>query len=162
LRIELPDSPQVPAGLILRKDDPPPGGILARAAQEHPMPQTPYDMLGGETGVRALANAFYDAMETRADAGDIRRMHRDDLADIRQKLFEYLSGWLGGPHLYRQKYGGICLTRPHAPFAIGEVERDQWLRCMEQALEEVGAPEGLRQAAREPFFRIAETVRNRR
>ena len=124
------------------------------------MGTTPYDMLGGEAGVRALANAFYDAMESRADTGDIRLMHGADLADIRQKLFEYLSGWLGGPHLYRQKYGGICLTKAHAPFAIGEKERDQWLRCMEQALEEVGAPYDLRQAAKAPFFRIADTVRN--
>ena len=124
------------------------------------MGTTPYDMLGGETGVRALADKFYDAMESRADAGDIRHMHGADLTDIRQKLFEYLSGWLGGPHLYRQKYGGICLTKAHAPYAIGERERDQWLRCMEQALEEVGAPEDLRQAAKAPFFRIADTVRN--
>lgn len=125
------------------------------------MGTTPYDMLGGEEGVRALANAFYDAMESREDARGIRAMHGADLAPIREKLFEYLSGWLGGPHLYRQKYGGFCLTKPHAPYAIGESERDQWLRCMEQALEDVGAPEDLRQAAKTPFFRIAETVRNR-
>jgi hemoglobin len=125
------------------------------------MGNTPYDLLGGEAGVRALADAFYDAMESREDAREIRAMHGEDLSGIRQKLFEYLSGWLGGPHLYREKYGSFCLTKPHAPYAIGEKERDQWLRCMEQALEDVGAPEDLRKAAKTPFFRIAETVRNR-
>ncbi|MEN3975892.1 group II truncated hemoglobin [Emcibacter sp. SYSU 3D8] len=125
------------------------------------MGTTPYDMLGGEAGVRALANAFYDAMDSRTDARDIRAMHGSDLTEIREKLFDYLSGWLGGPHLYRQKTGRVCLTQAHAPFAIGEKERDQWLRCMDQALEDVGAPEELRQAAKAPFFRIADTVRNR-
>ena len=126
------------------------------------MRQTPYDMLGGEAGVRALAAAFYDAMDRLEEAHDIRVMHAANLDEIKEKLFEYLSGWLGGPALYRQKYGGICLTKAHAPYAIGEKERDQWLRCMEEALIEVGAPEELRQAAKVPFFRIADTVRNRR
>jgi hemoglobin len=126
------------------------------------MRQTPYDMLGGESGVRALANAFYDAMDKLEDARDIRAMHGADLGEIKEKLFEYLSGWLGGPPLYVKKYGGFCLTKPHAKYAIGEKERDQWLRCMDQALQDVNAPAELREAARKPFFRIADTVRNQR
>ena len=126
------------------------------------MRQTPYDMLGGESGVRALANAFYDAMDTLEEARDIRAMHGADLGEIKEKLFEYLSGWLGGPALYVKKYGGICLTKPHAGYAIGEKERDQWLRCMDQALQDVNAPADLREAAKTPFFRIADTVRNQR
>ena len=43
----------------------------------------------------------------------------------------------------------------------GPRERDQWLKCMEVALERVGAPDYLRQAAKQPFFLIADTVRNR-
>jgi hemoglobin len=125
------------------------------------MRQRPYDVLGGEAGVRALANAFYDAMESLEGAKDIRAMHGADLGDIKEKLFEYLSGWLGGPALYREKYGTICLTKAHAPYAIGEKERDQWLACMEQALRDVDAPAELREAAKVPFFRIADTVRNR-
>ncbi|MBI1180344.1 MAG: globin [Alphaproteobacteria bacterium] len=124
------------------------------------MRQSPYEMLGGEQGVRALANAFYDAMDSLEDASQIRAMHGEDLGNIKEKLFEYLSGWLGGPALYREKYGTVCLTRPHAPYAIGERERDQWLACMERALRDVEAPEELRQAAKQAFFRIAETVRN--
>lgn len=123
--------------------------------------QTPYDILGGEEGVRRLADVFYDIMDRRADAADIRAMHGEDLTAIKQKLFEYLSGWLGGPHLYAEKYGGICLHGPHAEYAIGEKERDQWLACMREALAEVGAPEEFREMAEKPFFGIAEAVRNR-
>ena len=95
---------------------------------------TPYQLLGGESGVRRLSDAFYDCMDSLPEAADIRRMHGADLAAIREKLYEYLSGWLGGPHLYAAKYGSMCMTAPHRPYAIGPKERDQWLLCMDKAL----------------------------
>lgn len=124
------------------------------------MRQTPYEMLGGEDGIRTLAVAFYDAMDRLETTGDIREMHKKSLDEIKEKLFEFLSGWLGGPSLYAKKYGSVCLTEPHAPFAIGGKERDQWLECMDVALGEVGASEELREMMRKPLFTIADTVRN--
>lgn len=120
--------------------------------------QTPYQMLG-ETGVRRLADALYDAMNELPQAQPIRAMHGADLSEIKQKLFEYLSGWLGGPHLYQQKYGTICLHKPHSHYAIGEAERDQWLLCMQTALERIDASDELKQMLQEPLFRIADTMR---
>lgn len=124
------------------------------------MRQTPYEILGGEDGIRSLAGAFYDAMDRLETVGDIREMHKENLGEIKEKLFEFLSGWLGGPSLYSQKYGTVCLTEPHAPFAIGDKERDQWLECMDVALDEVGASEELREMMRKPLFMVADTVRN--
>jgi len=123
-------------------------------------PTTPYQLLEGEVGVRRLADAFYDAMNELPQAADIRKMHEADLTGIRQKLFEYLSGWLGGPPLYQQKYGTICLTRAHAPYAIGPSARDQWLACMQEALRRIDASPELCEMLDQPMFRIAETVRN--
>lgn len=121
----------------------------------------PYEMLGGEAGVRRLCATFYRIMDESPEAAGIRAMHGESLASIEQKLFEYLSGWLGGPMLYHQRYGTICLTKPHQPYAIGAAERDQWLLCMRLALEEVGAPPELQELLREPFFRIADMMVNR-
>lgn len=120
--------------------------------------QTPYQILGAD-GVRRLADALYDAMNELPQAQTIRAMHGEDLSEIKQKLFEYLSGWLGGPHLYHQKYGTVCLHKPHAQFAIGEAERDQWLLCMQSALQRIGASDELQQMLNEPLFRIADTLR---
>ena len=117
-------------------------------------------MLGAD-GVRRLADALYDAMDALPQAQSVRAMHGSDLSQIRQKLFEYLSGWLGGPHLYQQKYGTVCLHKPHEGYAIGEAERDQWLLCMQTALENIGASDELKQMLREPMFRIADTLRTR-
>lgn len=124
------------------------------------MNNTPYDLLG-EDGVRRLCNAFYDCMDQLPEAADIRRMHGKDLTGIRQKLFEYLSGWFGGPQLYAQKYGSICMTGPHKPYAIGPRERDQWLLCMQHALERIDASDELKVMLEEPLFAIADMIRNR-
>ena len=124
--------------------------------------QTPYEILGGEEGVRKLADHFYDPMDKRQEAAHIRKMHGQSLTDIHQKLFEYLCGWLGGPQLYEEKYGTVCITKPHKPYAIGENERDQWLLCMDTALERIGASDELKQMVKEPMFRIADAVRNDR
>ncbi|HLS97596.1 MAG: group II truncated hemoglobin [Porticoccaceae bacterium] len=121
---------------------------------------TPYQLLGGEAGVRALANAFYDAMDRLPEAAEIRAMHGANLDEIKEKLFEFLSGWMGGPPLYFQRKGTICLTSPHKPFAINAAHRDQWLRCMDEALEAVGASAEVKAMLKEPMFQLADIVRN--
>src|SRR5512139_19028 len=121
----------------------------------------PYELLGGDDGVRALCAAFYDVMDELPEAADVRRMHGRDLSDIKQKLYEYMSGWLGGPALYHQRYGTVCMSTPHQPYAIGPRERDQWVMCMEKALDRVGASDEVKTMLKVPINRIAEAIRNR-
>ncbi|GAB3390676.1 group II truncated hemoglobin [Azotobacter armeniacus] len=122
---------------------------------------TPYQLLGGEEGVRRLCNAFYDNMERLPEVEDIRRMHGADTTPVREKLFEYLSGWLGGPKLYLEKYGTVCMTPAHKPFAIGPKERDQWMLCLNKALDDVGASEAAKALIKDPIYAFANRVRNR-
>lgn len=124
--------------------------------------QAPYYLLGEEAGLRALADAFYDAMDELPEAEHIRKMHAQSLTDIKEKLFEYLSGWLGGPDLYNEKYGTICLTEPHKPFAISEDARDQWLYCWDRAMEKVGASAEVQAMIKDPIFRMADFMVNER
>lgn len=122
--------------------------------------QTPFQLLGGEEGVRALANAFYEAMDELAETKEIRGMHAENMDAIKHKLYEYLSGWMGGPPLYSERTGTVCLTDPHKPYAIGPKERDQWLLCMDAALEKVGASDEVKAMLKDPMYRIADAVRN--
>ena len=122
--------------------------------------QTPFQILG-ETGIRDLTSAFYDIMDRDPEFAGLRRMHAQDLSPMKEKLAEYLIGWMGGPPLYAQKYGSVCMTEPHEPFHIGPEERDQWLLCMERALERTGASDELVQMLKQPLFRVADAVRNR-
>lgn len=126
----------------------------------HTSNQTPYQLLGGEEGVRKLAATFYDVMDELPEAEAIRKMHAESLVDVKQKLFEYLSGWMGGPHHYHKKYGTVCLTKPHKPYAIGPAERDQWLMCMDETLRRIGASDELKTMLKGPMFNIADAIRN--
>lgn len=122
--------------------------------------QTPFQILG-EDGIRDLTDAFYDIMDTLPEAAGIRRMHAANLDPMKDKLAEYLTGWMGGPPVYAQKYGGVCMTEPHEPFHIGPEERDQWLLCMDKALEQIGASDELVEMLKIPMYRIADAIRNR-
>ena len=122
--------------------------------------QTPYQLLG-EQGIRDLSTAFYDIMDTLPEASGLRAMHARDLAPMKEKLAEYLIGWMGGPPLYADKYGTVCMTTPHEPYHIGPEERDQWLLCMDHALVRTGASEEVVAMLKIPLFRIADAIRNR-
>jgi hemoglobin len=121
--------------------------------------RTPYQILG-EEGVKALAAAFYEAMDTLPEAAEIRAMHGESLSAVRSKLAAYLTGWLGGPPVYQQITGTVCLTEPHAGYHIGPRQRDQWLLCMDVALDAINASDELREMLKQPMYRIAEAVRN--
>ncbi|NVK44646.1 MAG: group II truncated hemoglobin [Oceanospirillaceae bacterium] len=120
---------------------------------------TPYEALG-EDRIRQLTSAFYDIMDSLPEAAGIRAMHGKDLAPMKERLAEYLTGWMGGPQIYAEKYGSVCMTSPHAGFSIGPAERDQWLLCMERALDAIDADPELREMLKEPMFAIAEMIRN--
>jgi hemoglobin len=122
--------------------------------------QTPYQALG-EAGIRALTDAFYDIMDELPAATEVRAMHAANLDPMKEKLAEYLIGWMGGPPLYADKYGTVCMTEPHEHYAIGPRERDQWLLCMDKALDKVAVDDELREMLKDPLYRIADAVRNR-
>ena len=94
---------------------------------------TLYEAVGGEAGVRALTRRFYALMDTLPEAAACRAIHPADLSGSEEKLFEYLSGWLGGPPLYTDKYGHPRLRQRHLPAPIGPEEIDGWLLCFRQA-----------------------------
>ncbi len=98
---------------------------------------TPYEVIGGEAAIRTLVEKFYYYMDTLPEAKGIRDIHQADLTSAETKLFKYMTGWLGGPNLYIEEYGHPMLRARHLPFAIGESERDQWMLCMNKAIEEV-------------------------
>lgn len=125
------------------------------------MPTSHYELIGGDTGVRALVDRFYDLMDTLPEAATIRALHPTDLAGSREKLYKFLSGWLGGPPLYVEQYGHPMLRARHLPFPIAEGERDAWMRCMTQAIEERVSDPMLRQQLIGALFRTADHMRNR-
>lgn len=123
--------------------------------------ETPYQQLGGDAAVRALVERFYTLMDGEAAYAGIRALHPSLIDTSVEKLYLFLSGYLGGPALYVQKIGPPMLRARHLPFPIGESERDQWLACMQRAMEECEVPELLRLQLMGAFQQTADWMRNR-
>lgn len=117
---------------------------------------SPYERIGGEAGLRRLVARFYEVMDTAPEAAGIRAMHAADLAPMRQRLFEFLSGGLGGPRLY-----DACIMSAHRPFAIGAAESEAWMMCMRRAMSDVGVEPELREMLDGAFARMAKAFQNR-
>jgi hemoglobin len=122
---------------------------------------TPYEEMGGEVGVRAVVDRFYDLMHALPEARHIRKMHATSLDASRDKLFWFLSGWLGGPQLFVEKRGHPRLRARHLPFAIDDRARDQWMLCMRQALSEnTTLSSETREKLDAALFQLADHMRN--
>ncbi len=129
----------------------------------HPSPErTPYDLIGGDAALRGVVERFYALMDEVPEYHGIRKLHPEDLSGSTTKLHYFLSGWLGGPPLYAERIGAPMLRARHLPFSIGKAERDAWLACMRQALDEceAGTPE-FRGWLLQQLFGTADWMRNR-
>ena len=122
--------------------------------------QTIFETIGGIDQVDALVDRFYDLMDLEPQFKELRAMHAPDLSNSREKLKFFLTGWMGGPDIYSPKYGHPMLRARHLPFKIGLLERDQWLACMYQAMEECGIEGNIAKQLEESFFNTANWMRN--
>ncbi len=131
--------------------------MASEAAEE----QAPYELLGGDAGVRQLVADFYELMDTLPEAAPIRAMHKGDLSEMSDKLGTFLIGWLGGPQRYQERFGRVIIPLAHRPFSIGPSERDQWLLCMDRALQKTSLDASMKTRLMESFGRMAEMCRTK-
>ncbi|OWT70142.1 MULTISPECIES: group II truncated hemoglobin [unclassified Achromobacter] len=120
-----------------------------------------FEQLGGEPGVRALVERFYDLMDMDADLADLRAAHGPSLDNARDRLFWFLCGYFGGPDHYIERFGHPRLRARHLPFSIGTRERDQWVVCMGRAMAEQGLEQALMDRLLHSFYGTADWMRNR-
>ncbi|CAN5435406.1 group II truncated hemoglobin [soil metagenome] len=122
---------------------------------------TLYDTIGAAEKLRVLVDRFYDLMALESDFDGIRTLHPPALDGSRDKLFWFLSGWMGGPDLYIEQFGHPRLRARHLPYAIGIAERDQWLRCMALAMQDVGIDDAVQLRLMQSFYQTADWMRNK-
>lgn len=123
--------------------------------------KTPYERIGGDKAVRHLCQTFYQIMSETSQTQLIRAMHPEDITISEDKLYLFLSGWLGGPPLYTDKYGHPRIRGRHLPFPIGIEERDQWLYCMAQALKTLDLDQVFAEQLMSSFVQTADFMRNK-
>ena len=122
---------------------------------------TLYQAIGGDPTIRALCRRFYELMDTLPEAARCRALHPADLVRSEEKLYEYLTGYLGGPPVYVEKYGHPRLRSRHFGAAIGPQERDEWILCFRRAMDETIEHPHLREIIWQPIERLAFHMQNR-
>lgn len=122
---------------------------------------TLYEAIGGDPTIKALVRRFYALMDSLPEASSVRATHPPSLARAEEKLYEYLTGYLGGPPLYVEKYGHPRLRSRHVMAAIGPREVEEWLLCFRMAMDETIPHSKLRAIIWEPIERLAHHMQNR-
>ena len=143
-------------------------------------PATAFEWLGGEAAVRALVDRFYDLMDLEPAYAGIRALpavglpgkyETDDERPVHRVRITkpFFMGRTevtvavkhpAVPHP-RLEFGHPRLRARHLPYAIGMAERDQWMQCMLQAMQEQGHPQALVERLLEAFYNTADWMRNK-
>ncbi|GAA5155763.1 MULTISPECIES: globin [Amycolatopsis] len=106
-------------------------------------PQSFYEAVGGEPTFRKIVARFYAEV---ADDEVLRPLYpEEDLGPAEERLRLFLMQYWGGPHTYSEQRGHPRLRMRHAPFKVGPLERDAWLRAMRIAVDEADLPPHLEQ-----------------
>jgi hemoglobin len=117
-----------------------------------------YEAVGGSATFERLVDAFYEKV---ADDPVLRPLYpEDDLGPAARRLQLFLEQYWGGPNTYSEERGHPRLRMRHAPYTIGEVERDAWLNCMRYAMDQIALPPEYDQAMWEYMERAADFMRN--
>ena len=122
---------------------------------------TLYEAIGGDATVRALTQRFYELMNTLPEAARCRAIHPSSLRNSEAKLYDYLTGYLGGPPVYVEKYGHPRLRSRHFTAPIGPRETEEWLLCFRRALDETVKNPKLIDIIWPPIERLAHHMQNR-
>jgi hemoglobin len=123
--------------------------------------RTPFEWIGGEDRVKALVERFYDLMELEPAYAAVRATHGSDLGGARTKTFFVFCCWVGGLQHYVERFGHPRLRMRHMGFSIGVRERDEWLACMDQAMNDCAVEQDLRRRLSASFFQTADWMRNK-
>lgn len=120
-----------------------------------------FQAAGGETGIRKLVDRFFQRMGNDPRFKTIYDMHPEDIDVSNDKLARFLCGWLGGPKLFREKYGPISIPTAHQHLPITEDERDQWLTCMKESIDEQDFSQDFKEYLIQQLNIPAEVIRKR-
>ena len=118
-----------------------------------------FEQIGREAGVARLVGAFYDHMAEAPEMAPLLGLH-PDLERARERLYEFLVGWMGGPPLFVTKYGHPRLRMRHMHVRVDPEGVTLWVRCMDHALATTVDDEALRDLLHASFSRMAAHMQN--
>ncbi|MFC0215595.1 globin [Paenibacillus chartarius] len=134
---------------------------MAETGNEHnerqEQEQTLYEQLGGEETVDRLVKAFYERVYRTPE---LIPLFQTDMQEVMEKQRLFLTQFLGGPAHYSMQYGPPRLRMRHLPFEITPARAQAWLRCMREAMDEIGLEGPLRDWFYMRLTQVAEFMVN--
>jgi hemoglobin len=118
---------------------------------------TIYDGIGGQEKISELVDSFYKRV---AKHPELVPIFPSELTETARKQKQFLTQFFGGPPLYIEEHGHPMLRRRHLEFPITPTRKDAWLKCMEDAINEVNIEEPYRTAMLERLTLTAEHMMN--
>ena len=118
---------------------------------------TVFDRVGGSAWFYQLLDFFYEDVIRR---DEIRNLYPDDLTDSKKNTADFLIQYWGGPSSYSERRGHPRLRMRHAPYAIGEYQKESWLASMRFALDQMQPAKEINEAMTEYFLMAADHMRN--
>lgn len=103
--------------------------------------RTPYEMIGGADTLARLVDYFYDLVKEHPD---LAPLFPEDFTEVKERQYQFLTQFLGGPTLYTDQHGHPMLRARHMRFPIGVTQAEAWLGCMKQAMDQTGLEGELR------------------
>ena len=119
--------------------------------------KTVYDRVGGSEWFYQLLEFFYEDVIRR---DEIRGLYPDDLTDSKKNTADFLIQYWGGPSSYSERRGHPRLRMRHAPYAIGEYQKESWLASMRFALDQMQPAKEINEAMTEYFLMAADHMKN--
>ncbi|MAU39264.1 MAG: globin [Actinobacteria bacterium] len=118
---------------------------------------TVYDRVGGSEWFYQLLDFFYEDVIRR---DEIRDLYPDDLTDSKKNTADFLIQYWGGPSRYSERRGHPRLRMRHAPYTIGEEQKESWLASMRFALDQMKPVKEVDEAMAEYFLMAADHMKN--
>jgi hemoglobin len=92
--------------------------------------QTLYERLGDDK-LQELVKIFYDKVYTHPSLKD---MFHKPIEEERDRMFCFLTQYLGGPTRYNQKYGHPRMRKRHMTSRIDHKAKEDWLSIMHASI----------------------------
>jgi hemoglobin len=105
-----------------------------------------------------LIEIFYDLVFSSEKIGPL---FQNDKEEIKEKQFQFLTQFLGGPQLYSMQHGHPKMRMRHLPHAITDEAKEEWLRCMKQAIDTLELSDELKITLYNCFPPVAQHMVNR-
>lgn len=111
----------------------------------------------GEGSIEQLVNGFYEYVFR---SPKIAPLFKTDREEVKRKQKMFLTQFLGGPNLYSQEFGHPKMRMRHLPHEITQEAKEEWLKCMEMAINDLDISEGLKVELFAVFPKLAEHMVN--